>query len=396
MRRLAFLLLLPLAACDGGSRTGVPATEFVVAAGDSSFWVRTAEGKVELVRRAPLVLARVDGRFYELFVTDADRSFADAVFVGQRLWRRDLVTNDSMVLFEDSVVPRRARAWARRHPDDVPLAPDEDENEHPAASITADVEVVDVLGGYVTYESYADLHDEDGSERHEVRRGVVDLRTGRPVTLANLVGDTARVRLVVAGRTALGAVFDSVRARRDPRARRAARALHGFAFDEESFALTALGREPGIAFLVPGRGAEAGGLAVPLPPLAAPVRSGWRAAREQLPEPVAGSRMVERWTRDGLEVLARYDAAETQVELVLRHAGGDVRVGRLPAPASRLFWLDHPPLDDRTREALLRAFADADIYGEELRDVSAPAVPRARSGGAVLLAANRPATSRTP
>src|SRR5687768_13946889 len=73
---------LAVAACGGAP----PAAEFVVAAGDSTYWVRTGPGVgregVEL-RRAPLFLARADGRFYELFVTEEDYSFPDAAFVSQ-------------------------------------------------------------------------------------------------------------------------------------------------------------------------------------------------------------------------------------------------------------------------------------------------------------------------
>jgi hypothetical protein len=36
----------------------------------------------------------VDGRFYELNVTDDDRSYGDAVLVGQRVYRRDLENDD--------------------------------------------------------------------------------------------------------------------------------------------------------------------------------------------------------------------------------------------------------------------------------------------------------------
>jgi hypothetical protein len=74
------------------------------------------------VRGAPLELARVDGRFYELYVVDDDRSYEEAVFVGQRIFRRDLITGDSLLVYEDTIVPRLAARYARLHPEDVRLA----------------------------------------------------------------------------------------------------------------------------------------------------------------------------------------------------------------------------------------------------------------------------------
>src|ERR687884_1426439 len=88
-----------------------PAAEFLVAAGDSTYWVRTDTTGVR-VRGSPILLARYGGQFYEVYVTDDDRSFTDAAFVGQRIYRRDLITGDSTLVFEDSVVPRMARAYA--------------------------------------------------------------------------------------------------------------------------------------------------------------------------------------------------------------------------------------------------------------------------------------------
>ena len=76
---------------------------FVLAAGDSSYWVTSTGGSVS-VRGAPLELARVDGRFYEVYVADDDRSFEDAVLVGQRIYRRDLITGAHFKLMKDKAI----------------------------------------------------------------------------------------------------------------------------------------------------------------------------------------------------------------------------------------------------------------------------------------------------
>src|SRR4051812_6217391 len=100
-----------VAGCHDGARPAAespPAADFVLAAGDSSYWVTSDHGTVRM-RGAPLELARVDGRFYELYVEDDDRSFEDAVLVGQRVYRRDLVSGDSLLVYEDTIVPHLAR-----------------------------------------------------------------------------------------------------------------------------------------------------------------------------------------------------------------------------------------------------------------------------------------------
>ena len=62
-----------------------------MAAGDSTFWV-SSDSTGMRVRGSPMLLARWDGRFYEVYVADDDRSYYDAVFVGQQVFRRDLLT----------------------------------------------------------------------------------------------------------------------------------------------------------------------------------------------------------------------------------------------------------------------------------------------------------------
>ena len=100
-----FLWLLLLGACAPVSKGPPPRTEFLVANADSTFWV-TAGARGIRMRGAPIVLAREAGRFHELYVADDDRSFYDAIFVGQRLYRRDLITGDSMQLLSDGEVAR--------------------------------------------------------------------------------------------------------------------------------------------------------------------------------------------------------------------------------------------------------------------------------------------------
>ncbi|HEU4631602.1 MAG TPA: hypothetical protein VFS08_17740 [Gemmatimonadaceae bacterium] len=402
---LLLALAVPVAACrDRAPEPTPPAAEFLVAAGDSSYWVRTGpevDGGVE-VRRAPILLARLGGRLQELYVTEEDYSFYDALFLSQTVWRRDLVTGDSAVVFGDATVPRLALAYAREHPDDVPLEEDEDGADEPVASATLEVSLGDVLGPYLGVESYADLHPERGAERHRVRRAVVDLRTGAPVSLAALVGDSAGRRTLAAARAAFEAARDSALAVRPPGGRRAAAALSRFTFDERSFALVADGAAPRVVFYVPGAGEDAEGFVLPLAPIALPAGRWWRDAAAALPRDEADARdggrrasgtrhasrgsggtaasraagrRVARWSRGPVDVLARPmvapptrrragrdDGGEPTV-LVLRDAAAhEWTLAALDVPAERVYWLDRATFGPEARAALARAFRDASLY----------------------------------
>ena len=61
------------------------------------------------------------GRFYELYVADDDRSYFDALLIGQRIYRRDLVSGDSVQVFEDVRVTGIARSYATDAPGRAPI-----------------------------------------------------------------------------------------------------------------------------------------------------------------------------------------------------------------------------------------------------------------------------------
>src|SRR5688500_13370142 len=148
-RALNALVGVVFAAMSGAcSSSDAPEAEFIVAAGDSTYWVRTSGSGVEL-RGSPMVIARLDGRFRELYVVDDDRSFENALFVGQRLFQRDLITGDSTEIFRDTVVPRLAEQYEERNPEARRLEPDEDPVNEPAISASAEVSVLAVHGPFL-------------------------------------------------------------------------------------------------------------------------------------------------------------------------------------------------------------------------------------------------------
>jgi hypothetical protein len=204
-----------LAACrrdgDRDAAAPPPRAEFLLSAGDSTFWVASGPGGVH-VRASPMLLARLDGRLYEVYAADDDRSYYDAVFTTQRVYRRDLVTGDSVPVFDDPTVVRLARGYAAAHPHEAPLAPDEEAAEEPRTVATTEVSLVDVHGPFLSMEQRDD-HDVDGERhRHVAHRAVVDLRSGRHASLVDLLGDSLAGVVVGAGRRQLVAALDSVRA----------------------------------------------------------------------------------------------------------------------------------------------------------------------------------------
>lgn len=370
-RLRALPLVLALAACRQPSTPDTPpppAADFVLAAGDSSFWVTSAGGAVH-VRGAPLDLARVDGRLYEIYVTDDDRSYGDAVMVGQRVYRRDLVTDDSLLVYQDTIVPRVARQYARLHPGDTPLAPDEDESDDPLWTAATTLDLEEVAGPFVSFSLHADVERDDAPLWHTSRRGVIDLRTGGSATLAAVAG-TASADVERTRRTVMEATLDSVRVRGDELSARAAAVLPHYRLDPASFSITTLDGAPAVSFALPGEGDGDAGHLLALAPIRIGEPAWWSAAASSLPvTSVDGLRDV--WRHGRYEVVVHYDPDRGDARLVLRDSTSrEFIVGRVPAPATRIIWLDHPPIDARARRALTRAFDDAMLYDDAVRAVA--------------------------
>lgn len=372
--------MLPLAALPGCPKAEPravappPRAEFLVAAGDSTFWVRTTPDGIHR-RGSSLLLARYGGDFYELYTTDDDRSFYDAVFVGQRVYRRDLMSGDSVLIYQDTVVPQVQRRWAGTHPDDTPLRPDEEASERPVASATADIELLDVHGAFLSLEHHTDVDVAGVRHMHRTVRRVVDLRDRRTATVADVAGESAAAAALAAARRKFETARDSVRDARDPRATRARGAVDEMRFDARSFTLVDVNGEPALAFAVPGEGEHADGAMLPLEPVPVPAPMWWRALATGFPS--GRDSVEERWQGLGYRVRARYAADGESAALALADArGNEWAVGRIPAPVRRIYWLDAPSIDSAHRVALERAFDDAVMYDETVRLVRARSAPR--------------------
>ena len=340
--------------------TTPPAADFLLVAGDSTFWITTGPLGTR-VRGSPILLSRVNARFYELYVADEDHSYYNALFTTQRIYRRDLLTGDSDAVFRDTVVTLAARRYAASHPRESPLRPDEEVSDDPTTSVTGEVDIVDVDGPYLSYEyrgshgsrpaSRAHPADSVTPEREIVRRGVVDLRSRKRVGLAALVGSRVADSIFDVARRTLTETVDSIAADDTSDVERTARvraALGQVSFDPLNFSLLDVDRSPAVQFFAHGDAAH-GSLVLPMTPVRVPagnLPAWWLADADALPVGGADS-ASDIWGHPGIEIIARYDTVGDPdrgqgVELVIgpTTAGtGTVagkrkewRIGRFPAP----------------------------------------------------------------
>lgn len=365
----SLLAALAVSACRGATSEPPvpppPPAEFVLAAGDSSFWVRSASGTIHM-RGAPLELAVAGGRIYELYVADDDRSYQDAVLVGQKVYRRDLATGDSLLLYQDTVVSHLARLYGRLHPDDEPLRGNDEPPDDPLWTATSTLDLDEVAGPFVSYSLHIDVERDDMDPWHTSRRGVLDIRTGRPATLAAVTGK-AKAAVERARTRVLRSTLDSVRASRDERGERAAALLSYYRLDPASFTVTTVEGAPAVAYAVPGAGGGDAGHLLALAPIPIGEPAWWAEAAATLPVSSAdGGRDV--WRHGSYEVVVRYDSLNGHGQLALRDSTSrEWSLGRVPAPATRILWLDRPPLDTLWRRALDRAFDESSLYDETVR-----------------------------
>lgn len=344
------------------NRTPPPEVECLVITADSTFWVTSDHGLVR-AEGVPMLVARIGGRFKELYVADDDRSFYNAVFVGYRLYARDLVRGDSVELRGDSTVARLAAAYATAHPDEQPLEPDEPENDNAAIRATSDLEILGVHGPYLSYEHHMDVDARDEAmteRRHEYRRGVLDARTGAAQTVAGLFGAATADTMALHAEGEWRDMRDTVLAMAErTRGGRARRTVSEFAFDPTSFSLGARGADPLVTFAVPASGARPDIEPVELRPRSAAAPAWWAAASAEL-SVVPGEGGA--WVRVADTLRVRVERGTRTWTLALRHGAGEERtVARVSSAVERVLWLD-AGVSQETRAALRRAFAEAGEY----------------------------------
>ena len=365
-------MLLAVASCTRHEGDKAPLAEFLISAGDSTYWVENRGPGIKL-RGSPMVIARVENRFVELYVVDEDRSFENALYIGQRLYQRDLITGDSVEIFRDTTIPRLAELYERRNPEARRLEPDEDPADEPATSASAEVSVLAVHGPFLSLEHHVDTAGTGDDSWHMTRHMVLDLRTGKPVGLTDILGAEAAASVVARGRTLYRETIDSVRRDRRPAAQRAAQALGRFRFDPTSYSLVAPNGTLMVAFSAPGQGAGGEGFVLPLRPLPVQEPGWWVDARGSLPS--STREREEHWQRPGYTVKAVYDTAAPVRMVLVDSSGREFPVGAMTTPIHRIYWLDSPPIDRVQRNALTRAFNEAAMYDESARTAHSSAAP---------------------
>jgi hypothetical protein len=366
-----------------GAAGSPPPAEFLVSGPDSTFWISTVSGHASM-RGAPITLARVDNRFYELYAADDDRSYSDALLVGERLYRRDIITGDSVVVFNDTAVSHIADIYARTHPDERPLGPDEETEGDPATSATAELDILDVFGPFLSYEYHVDIKLPRQRLWHATRRGVLDLRTGNSASLSEVVGAASSGRLTDSAKRSFEVLRDSAlhaQSGLDDADRKALLALQSHHFDPAGFALEAVDAKPAVTFAVPGEGEGTAGNLFELDPITVDSVDWWSSIRSNLPNS-DGSPDVDRWRTPKYSVVARYDTSGVRATLSLADARKrEWLLGDASGPFDRIDWLDQPPVSDTERAALRHAFNAAANYDGNARVAS---IERARRSADLL------------
>lgn len=382
------MLLTALLSASGiacAKRDRAPDAELLVVSADSTFWVTSTNGAVR-VRGVPMLVARVDGRFHEIYVADDDQSYFDAVFVSHRLFSRDLERGDSVELHSDSLVRAMARSYAIEHPGEAPLSPDDPENDNASIRATGDIEILGLHGPYLSFEHHTDIDSRNGdaaaAHQHAYRRGVLDVRTGGILALPALFAREPSDSAINAGRREWKAARDSLLVSPGLAAPRTRRAIADFAFDPLSFTIGSASQAPTVRFAVPAVGHNPDLEPIELAPRRLPSPEWWRLVVAELPRE---SGNLETWARsaDTLVVAANHDAHLWAVRLKLGASDAHAVV-RLSSAVDRVLWLDGS-VSASARKALTRAFAEASEY-----DGGAPVAANQPGSAPVTLASAHP------
>jgi hypothetical protein len=188
MRNYSWLVVIPLLGCSL-PKPRPPSAEFLVADGSSTYWVKSGPAGIH-ARVSPLILTRAEGRYYEVFVGETTRSYRDAVFSAEPIYRRDLITGDSTLLWQDSKISAWEKTYLAHHPTARLLDPDDDAEDDVALSASGESDILGVVGPYVLY-THRSTIENSRTERADTTRGILDVRIGKAVPITVLAGDSA-------------------------------------------------------------------------------------------------------------------------------------------------------------------------------------------------------------
>jgi hypothetical protein len=123
-------------------------------------------------------------------VADLDRSFPKALLSGERVFRRDLATDDSTLIYEDTAIVHLAEQYHRLHPAARVLGPDDDPDDDVDITAVGETDILNVLGPYVALEHRLSIDRDDDHDQDDTTRTVIDLRNGRTVAFEHMLRDS--------------------------------------------------------------------------------------------------------------------------------------------------------------------------------------------------------------
>lgn len=188
--RLTALAITGLAGACALPPPPPPTAEFLVSAGDQTYWVRSDNSGLR-IRGSPLILARTGGRYYEIYVSEIDRSFPRALLSGERVFRRELASGDSAIIYDDTTIVKMADQYHRAHPSVPLLGPDDDPDDDVDVTAVGETDILNVLGPYVAIEHRLSIERADDHAHDDTTRTVIDLRNGKTVPLDRMMRDSS-------------------------------------------------------------------------------------------------------------------------------------------------------------------------------------------------------------
>lgn len=183
----ALMTAAALASCFGRA-PNPPDAEFLVATADSAFWVHSGSDGIR-IKAVPMTLTRFNGHFHEVFIAGLDRSFDDAIFTGERVYVRDLQSNDSTLVYDDTAIVTMAARHTRAYPDATPLGLDDETPSDPKVSASGETDVLEVRGPYALLE-HRSAYEMPAGGQHDTVHTAVDLRTGAAATQSAMSHDS--------------------------------------------------------------------------------------------------------------------------------------------------------------------------------------------------------------
>ncbi len=362
--------LLVLVACSPAPRSSArPDAEFLLVSDDSTAWVRSSADTV-VVQRAPLLLTTLGDRLVEVYVAEEAMNFDDGSFLVSRVYRRDLASGDSTLVFADSTVLHDAIRYLRTHPAAERLEDDED-TPPGARVIESSVTPLAIVGSLLGLDVHVDRTvGELGT--HDTYRATIDLTTGRRLALSQVIPAPAAAAALMSAQQRFAAAIRLAGRRDGAIGKAASRALAALAIDSLSFALTRDGDSLAAEFLAHDEQVideTRDSHRFSLEAIALTPPSWWLAARASLPRQLPDS--TSRFDLGALALDVRYDSQQIAT-IAARTSAGPRPVTRITGPLRRVIAVGDSLIkpQGQWRRALERAFSESGYYSEQVRAAS--------------------------